>query len=401
MMSTSAPDRLTHLDALRGFALMGIALVNYQVFASAYYGSGFPQPGFDTVWDRATLLALAVFFEAKFYLLFSFLFGYSFYLQMQAAERAGAAFGARMGRRLAGLAALGLAHGLLFFQGDILLAYALFGLVLLACRHWSPRRALRVALALIVLGMLPWLLLALLSNPDEADPLSWQEAYAHIQAQIAAYRGPVGEVIAQHWHDLSREVWLAELFGQGPGAMAMFLVGLALAKRQALHAPWTHRAALRALAWLALPLGLAGAVFYGVVSAPGATWQMTLMALAIGMLTAPLLSLAYVCLFMLAWGRRWGARVLGWLAPAGRMALSNYLLQSVAGAWLFTGWGLGLIDRVGPPVALGLALLVFAAELAASAWWMRRHAYGPVEWGLRCLTQGRRVPWRRQTAAVS
>ncbi|SAI41658.1 Predicted membrane protein [Bordetella trematum] len=114
MMSTSAPDRLTHLDALRGFALMGIALVNYQVFASAYYGSGFPQPGFDTVWDRATLLALAVFFEAKFYLLFSFLFGYSFYLQMQAAERAGAAFGARMGRRLAGLAALGLAHGLLF-----------------------------------------------------------------------------------------------------------------------------------------------------------------------------------------------------------------------------------------------------------------------------------------------
>lgn len=155
------------------------------------------------------------------------------------------------------------------------------------------------------------------------------------------------------------------------------------------------------MAWLALPLGLAGAVFYGVVSAPGATWQMTLLALAIGMLTAPLLSLAYVCLFMLAWGRPRGARVLGWLAPAGRMALSNYLLQSVAGAWLFTGWGLGLIDRVGPPAALGLALLVFVAELAVSAWWMRRHAYGPVEWGLRCLTQGRRVPWRRQGAAAS
>lgn len=221
------------------------------------------------------------------------------------------------------------------------------------------------------------------------------EMVAHVQAQIAAYRGTVAEVISQHWHDLTTEVWVAELLGQGPGALALFLVGLALAKRQALNAPWEHAAALRGLVWLALPLGLAGAALYALSSMPSIPFQVTLLGLAIGLLTAPLLSLSYAAVFFLVWGHPGGARWLARLAPAGRMALSNYLLQSVIGAWLFTGWGLGAIDRLAPWMVVLLAVAVFAAQLAGSAWWLKRHAYGPVEWGLRALTLGAFPPWRR------
>ena len=120
-----APPRLAQVDALRGFALFGILVVNIGVFASPFYANGITDPTFSGAWDVAVRWLVAWLFETKFYLLFSFLFGYSFTLQMSAAERGGAAFGPRFLRRLVGLALLGLAHAVLFYQGDILLTYCL------------------------------------------------------------------------------------------------------------------------------------------------------------------------------------------------------------------------------------------------------------------------------------
>lgn len=90
-----------------------------------------------------------------------------------------------------------------------------------------------------------------------------------------------------------------------------------------------------------------------------------------------------------------GARIARALAPAGRMALSNYLLQSLACALIFTGYGLGLMGRVSPGLGVLIALGLFAGQMAASAWWLRRFAYGPVEWVLRALTIGRWQAMRR------
>ncbi|CFL92133.1 Predicted membrane protein [Bordetella pertussis] len=89
-----------------------------------------------------------------------------------------------------------------------------------------------------------------------------------------------------------------------------------------------------------------------------------------------------------------GARLARWLAPAGRMALTNYLLQSLVCAVLFTAWGLRWVGTLAPLSVLGLAVLVFALQLPWSAWWLRRHAYGPVEWLLRALTLARWPAWR-------
>jgi uncharacterized protein len=127
-----ANTRLLNVDALRGFALLGILVVNIWAFADPYYASKSTNPTYDSGVDHGVRFIVGLLFETKFYLLFSFLFGYSFTLQMAAAERAGSAFIPRMLRRQGGLLVIGLAHGALLYYGEILSTYAILGLVLIA-----------------------------------------------------------------------------------------------------------------------------------------------------------------------------------------------------------------------------------------------------------------------------
>lgn len=387
--------RLAHVDALRGFALFGILVVNIGVLAFPFYGAGVPDPAWSSPLDVTVRWFVAWLFETKFYLLFSFLFGYSFTLQMAAAEHAGAAFAPRFLRRLVGLAVLGLAHAILFYQGDILVTYALLGLALLLCRRMDPGRALRRALWLIALASAAWLILGALSLLGPA-PVDYGAQYkAEALASIQAYRGTIGTTIAQHIKELSETVWFTLLFVQGPFAFAMFLAGYALGRRNALADPWRSPRALGLLCALGLLPGLAGAAAYATSALPQARAVWELPGLAVGLFTAPLLSLSYAAAFLLALRTGPGRRLGEWLAPAGRMALSNYLMQSVVCAWLFTAWGLRLYAAVSPLAAFAIAVAIFAVQMPLSAWWLRRHAYGPVEWFLRALTIGAWPAWRR------
>jgi len=392
------PERLAQVDALRGFALFGILVVNIGVFSSPFYGAGMADPAYSRPLDLAVRWLIAWLFETKFYLLFSFLFGYSFTLQMAAAERGQAAFAPRFLRRLAGLAVLGAAHAVLFYQGDILVTYALLGLGLLLCRRMHPKRALRAALWLIVLASLVWALLGALAFLDPT-PVDYTAQYkAEALSAIEAYRGTIGSTIAQHLKELAEAVWFTVLFVQGPFVFAMFLAGYALGRREALADPWRQPRALGLLCALGLLPGLAGSAAYATSSLPsvGPAWELP--GLAADLLTAPLLSMSYAAAFLLALRTRPGGRIGAWLAPAGRMALSNYLMQSIACAFLFTAWGLRLFAAVSPLAAFGMAVAIFAAQLPLSAWWLRRHAYGPVEWFLRALTLGAWPAWRRARA---
>lgn len=398
-----AQPRLAQVDALRGFALLGILVVNIGVFASPFYANGIADPAFSSRADLAVRWLVAWLFETKFYLLFSFLFGYSFTLQMAAAERGGAAFAPRFLRRLAGLAALGLAHAVLFYQGDILLTYALLGLALMAVRGMAPGRALRLALWLIGLVSLAWALLAGLSllDPAGTEALSRSGAAAYVadaQAALAAYRGTIGTTIARHWYELTSSIWGVILLVQGPFVFAMFLVGYALGRRQALADPWRQPRVLWLLCALGALPGLAGSAAYATSALPAmsALWETP--GLAVDLLTAPLLSMSYAAAFLLAMRTRPGAWLARCLAPAGRMALTNYLMQSLLCALIFKAWGLRLSGSVSPGAGVLIAVAIFVAQLPLSAWWLRRHAYGPVEWLLRALTIGAWPAWRRVAA---
>jgi uncharacterized protein len=382
--------RLPQVDALRGFALLGILVVNLTYFATAYPWHGVDDPAFSSNLDRGVRLMVALLFELKFYLLFSFLFGYSFTLQLDSAARAGSAFVPRFLRRLSALLVLGVAHAVLLFHGDILTTYAVLGLLLLATRRLSPRAAVIVA-AFLIGGVAAFLALAGITGASVAtDPVA---AIAAGKDSTLALRSGPASTVAEHLRSMPQFL-LGLVSLQGPTAMAAFLIGLAAGKHRALARLREHSRCLRLSIWIGYPVGIAGAAAF---AGSGGTTSPNLLALALAVLTAPLLAAAYAATLLRAYGTRWGRRIGGLLAPAGQMALTNYLGQSLVCALIFTGWGLGLVGWVSPLTALLAAVAIFTVQLLVSAWWMARYRYGPVEWVLRAVTYAARPAWRQVT----
>jgi uncharacterized protein len=374
-------SRLLNVDALRGFALLGILAVNIWAFADPYFASGATNPRYASALDVAVRFVAALLFETKFYLLFSFLFGYSFTLQMEAAARAGAAFRPRMLRRATGLIVLGILHGCLLFYGDILNLYGLLCFLLVAWKG-SQRQTVMSAVALLLLAasMLVALAAVVLLVPDSAAP-----DLKPVLAKLAAFQGDAHGTLAFIAGEFPSTAALL-MFGQGPSAMAMFLLGLAAGRVQLFAHVGALRHLLPRVLRVGLPTGLAGALLYALASelAPGGATM--ILATALSYLTAPFLTASYVAALLLLFDSRHGARVVAALAPMGKLALSNYLLQSLLLALLFTGYGLRLCDKLPPAAVLALVPAIYAAQMGLSAWWQRRHTYGPAEWLLRAIT---------------
>ncbi|MEU4769391.1 DUF418 domain-containing protein [Actinosynnema sp. NPDC023794] len=370
--------RLERLDALRGFALLGILAVNAWAFATGYYASGIADPARDPVIQWI----VSMFFETKFYLLFSFLFGYSFTLQLDAAARREVAFRPRMLRRHVALATIGVAHAVLLFHGDILVTYAVLGLVLLALRGISPKRAVRLAVGLLLVSGTLWTALGVLDvlTHTSVDVVA---VSARVADTEAAYRGTPGTVVAEHLRQLPGTLQLV-VFVQAPSTLAMFLLGFAAGRTRLLAEPGSHRALWSWLLRAGLPVGLLGAACYAYIAVnhPGSGAET--LAIGVSVLTAPLLAGGYVAALL----RLFDTRAAAVFAPAGRVALSNYVLQSVILGLVFTAYGLSLVGTLVPGAVAGLVVGIYLVQLALSALWLRSHRYGPLEWLLRAATAG-------------
>ncbi|MGW6857470.1 DUF418 domain-containing protein [Streptomyces xanthophaeus] len=379
------PTRIPELDALRGFALAGILLVNALMMAGPHGLGGVDDPT-ASVPDRIVEGLVQTFAVGKFYLLFSFLFGYSFTLQLTSAASDGARAVPRHLRRTLGLLVLGALHAVLLYVGDILVTYALFGLVLIAARNCSPGAALRAARIVYGCAAVPLLLLGTFSllMPDAETAAADAELAASFPALIAGYRGDAASVVAANIGQLPDALLSALVMGGF--VLPAFLVGLHCGKLRLLAGTGRHRARMRRICLLGTATGLPGSVFMALaVSGPlGPRWA--LFGELVGMVTAPALTAAYVCGMLLFLDTARGARVTALLAPAGRMALTNYLSQSLVMALVFTAYGFALYDRLGPGVVVLGALVLYAVQLAVSARLMARHRYGPVEWFLRAVT---------------
>lgn len=393
---TAGESRLVLLDALRGFALFGVLLVNlkslslYSLLPKAERAA-LPSAGFDRVADLATAMLV----DGTAITLFSILFGVGFAMQMQrAAGRPGHV--QRYVRRLLVLLAIGLVHAWLLWWGDILRYYAILGLALLPFARVSPR--LLAAAGVVVVVALP---LAL--QPVVPSLLPTQIGSAESAARALAAFGSErwGEMLEGNFaRDLRMRiaVWIlpAYVFGR-------LLVGVALGSSGVLRDPANHLRFWRRScgATLLIAAAIAALLFLHdhrelSTTLPwleGATGK-----LAFRMLRnlAPLnLALFYLSAFVLLFQRpAWRAR-LALLAPLGRMALTSYLAQTVVAIALFYGVGLGIGPRFGMVGVCVATLAIFPLQVAASAWWLRRYRFGPVEWLWRSLTYGRMQPMRR------
>ncbi|MEQ4302460.1 DUF418 domain-containing protein [Plantactinospora sp. B6F1] len=376
---SGTPSRIVDIDALRAVALLLILVVNIAYFADGYSFQLVPDPAHDSWGDQAVRWLIEMLFAMKAYLLFSFLFGYSFTLQLDSAARRGVDPVPRFRRRMAGLFVLGILHAVLLFQGDILTAYALLGLVLLAMRNVRVGTALRAAVLLT--GGIGFVLALAATGGTElvTDPAA---ALAAGQRSTEALQGGLGSLIAEHVRQLP--AMLGALLVQGPLALSAFLFGYVAGRRRLLTDVGGHRQLLRRVQRVGYPVGLAGAVIF---ASGGGTANLT--GLTAGVLTAPLLAAAYAATLLQFFQTDRGRRVVAVLAPAGRMSLSNYLGQSLLCVLVFTGVGLGLAGAVAPLAVVFIAVAIYCVQLAVSAAWMARFRYGPMEWLLRAWTEQR------------
>lgn len=376
-------------DELRGFALLGIIFVNAPFLGIS--ADGFTADSVLAWYDRAAAFAVIALAQAKFYLLFAFLFGYSMHFIV---KEEGATSVRRFRRRLLGLGVLGIAHATLLFVGDILFLYAVLGVTLIWMRRLSDRVVMRVAVLagivwVLLLTALPLAVMSVMAEP--AGSFSDEEWIVASQSFNQAMReGSFLEASAARisfWTLASSSIF----FLNGLGVLAAFALGLVAGRRSLFARPELHRPLWQAGLRLGLSTGLClGFLSAWLVVGPGAqvgSWGLRETAgIALGFAGAPLLSWGYVS--VLATMHAGGVRGLAIFRPAGRMSLSCYIGESLILSLVFCAYGLGLFGKLNAGAVSALALGTWIAlDLLAKAT-QSRWASGPLESLLRRFSAG-------------
>lgn len=388
----SGAERLALLDALRAFALFGILQVNILSYLWGPVGLAVfkTPPGLA---DQAAYLLIATFVSTKFLSLFALLFGYGFAVQMRRLRRTRGEAQARSiyRRRLAFLLAVGVLHGVLLYFGDILTAYAVCGFALLLYSGARPGRLARHArgwlAAYAAITVLLTVVLGGAGLPHEeaaAVPPEWIERFEI--AAAGSYAQFVGVSVPDYL-----ELTALSLTLSAPYLLGLFVLGALAARQGWLARPERHRRlwqTARRLGWATLPFAALGAwlLLRTQLETPAIP---SVVGFMLNLLSFPLLAL------YLAWIVQWQhapamRAIIAWLAPAGRMPLSNYLAQSLAMGVLLAGWGLGWGERLSVAQLSALALAIVALQIVASRAWISRFGQGPVEALWRRATYGPR-----------
>jgi uncharacterized protein len=387
-------ERIQALDILRGVAVGGILFANVLVFFGLFVMPPDRAAALPTAAaDEIALFLERVFIEGKFYSVFSLLFGIGFGVQL---ARGGDAALPRFKRRLRILLAIGAVHALLIWAGDILMLYALLGFTMPWFARKSNRDLLRwtvillaVPTALYVLAVALWMIV----GPDGAQTPADSGVPPNILAIFERLgTGGVKDAfignlvfLAGRWADLIFTV-------RFPKVLGMFVLGLWTVRTGLALSPSDHRATLVRWSMLGWGVGLPANII--------AAWALEhwdylppsvggLLGVAMQALGIPMLALGYAATvtLLVVDGRRF-VRVF---APVGRMALTNYLVQSVICVVLSYGFGFALWWRVGASRAMAIAAAIVVLQIPLSSWWLSRFRFGPVEWIWRRLTYARPV----------
>jgi uncharacterized protein len=416
-------DRIESLDVIRGFALLGILLLNILGFGLVSSGYFNPEVGggstpLELELNLAVWAGVDVFFEGAMRCLFSLLFGAGVVLFTSSARERG---GVLHYRRNFWLLVFGLFDAyLLLWSGDVLVTYALAGMALYPLRNLSPRKLAIGAGVLIVLMSLMYLVFSFSLDQgrqihDEAsgstisDPTSrelaaaWEDFYSEYELSPEATQA---ELMMRQDSFLSafafnREVMTEVLVFVIPvilfwDALAMMLLGMALFKWRILDASRSSGFYLK-LTLIGFGVGLFTNLYelvlvyatdFDPLTVHGymrPTYHLGRLAMALG----------YLGLVMLFCREGWLAAARMRLAAVGRMALTNYLMHSLMCLFIFTGAGLALVGELQRWQLYLIVVAIWVLQLVISPWWLARYQFGPVEWLWRTLTYGRWPPLKR------
>jgi len=395
-------DRILSIDVLRGFAVLGILIMNIQSFSMI--GAAYMNPhaygdltGANyAVWFLSHLLA-----DSKFMTIFSLLFGAGVVLMASRREASGRPTAGVHYRRMFWLIVFGLLHGLCLWYGDILFVYGMCGLGIYLFRRRSPR-------FLLIFGILVASVASLLTMfwqvtmpywpPEAVEQVEvewWAPPSEAVQTELDAYRGGWSEqqvvraptaIYMQTNHFLTETMWRAG---------GLMLIGMALFKLGIFGAARSREFYLRMMS-LGFGLGLP-IVIFGVLYCSDHGWDIRSAFFGGGQFNywgSLFFAAGWIGLVMLACQKESMIRITRPLAAVGQMALSCYLLQTIICTTIFYGHGLGLYGSIGRVGQTLIVLAVWAALLLFCPFWLKHFRFGPFEWVWRSLTYMKLQPMR-------
>jgi uncharacterized protein len=405
---TEAKERIYTLDVIRGFALLGIFIMNMPWFNTSFFAGLDGTKLWPRWWDQWVETGNEVLFSGKFNSMFSMLFAIGFILQLERLEARDPQHAKAIYlRRIFWLFVFGAIHMCVFWSGDVLHIYALLGLVLLALRR-APEKLLWTLFAACLLYPVAMGVYRMMTfTPELREQLlqmskTWETtnnaAYGH-GSFLAAAREHTREAVHLYTDPRSVVRFLA-FYVQ---VFCTMLLGLMLGRRHFFQNSGNYLPQVRLVQWGSLVAGLAAGIVFGV-------WQATttdfitpspfrLVAGVCYWLCRVLIMLFYVATIVRCVHSETLKRKLAPMATVGRMPLTNYLMQTLIATTLFYGWGFGLWGKAGNALDLVLAIAIFfLVQVPLSKWWLNRFELGPMEFLWRRLTYGH-ATLRRASAA--
>ena len=392
-------EREIFMDVLRGFAILGIFIANLGSGFSWYSESShLTGPWLVPVLDHKVSFLHQMFIEGKFYSIFSSLFGWGIALQVKRGVAKGIDATPTIKRRLAFMLLLGAFH-LLIWPGDIVFFYALLGFLLLPFRKFSNKTLLIIGVILILSPiLLYWLKMTFQELNYPAQKLrefgNWAEIKLNPQLNNIKSEAEYKEFVKNaNWFDVLKGHMAGFFFRYGylffvsriPKVLGMFLIGYVVGRSDFYKNIAQHKKLLYAVIAVGLLIGLPAnyCLAQYMSNYEGDYFSLKIngfyqtVAYALGVVP---LALTYVALFMLLFQTGFGKKILAVFAPVGKMAFTNYIMQSLIGNFVFLGAGLGYMGQVGPFYYTLFGIAVFIVQIILSTIWLKYFNYGPLEW---------------------
>lgn len=393
---TTEKQRHIILDALRGLALLGICLANFPEFGLWTFLSREAQEAMPTAQaDDVVHFFQYVLVDAKFYSIFSILFGIGFSIILTHAEARGNSGIRLFYRRMLTLLAIGVVHLLFLWSGDILALYAVGGMLLPLVRKLSNRRLLIVAVVCLSLPILldAWQELCSVSISASVEAAWWAKAHSYgiTEENFASWLRDADSYLAVHQFLMQGAIERLYEFVDGHRLLkvfGLFIIGYVIGRNRLYARIAENKPYISKAFFIGLSIGFPSSILYAISATSAHRWGLTVHSLLYALSAYPT-ALAYITAFCLLYLCRPNSLFFGLLSKPGRMALTNYLSQSILGIVIYYGIGFSFGLSMGLWQIELTALTVFLFQILISHFWMHHFRYGPVEWVWRMLTYRR------------